>query len=91
MSNFEKIQELLRQKADVESRLKLLPHKGTPEIKTTQTGRYIYIRYRELGKLKSVYVDKYSEELYAIVVNSAQSAKELTKKLRKIEKELALL
>ncbi len=91
MSNFEKIQELLRQKADIESRLKLLPYKGTPEIKTTQAGKYIYIRYRELGKLKSVYVDKYSEELYAIVVNSAQSAKELTKKLRKIEKELALL
>ncbi len=91
MSNFEKIQELLREKADVESRLKLLPFQGTPEIKTSSNGKYIYVRKREMGKLTFSYVDKYSDEAYAFVLNSTKSAKELSKSLRKIDKELALL
>ena len=60
MSNFERIQELLREKAEVESRLKLLPYQGTPELKTNSNGKYIYVRKRDFGKLTSTYVDKYS-------------------------------
>lgn len=91
MSNFERIQELLREKAEVESRLKLLPYQGTPELKTNSNGKYIYVRKRDFGKLTSTYVDKYSEELYGIVVNSTQSAKGLSKRLRQIDRELASL
>ena len=32
--SFSKIQELLRERADYEARLKLLPYDGTPEIKS---------------------------------------------------------
>lgn len=91
MSSFENIQELLREKADIESRLKILPYKGTPEIKSNSNGKYIYIRKRELGKLTSSYVAKYSEELYSIIVKSTQSAKQLYKRIKQINRELANL
>ncbi len=91
MINIDKIQELLMNKASLESRLKLLPYQGTPEIKVNSGLKYIYLRKRELGKLKTTYVDKYSDALYTVVVNSAKIAKELIKQIRKIEKELALL
>ena len=56
-----RIQELLQQRADLQARLKLMPYAGTPEIKETASGRYIYMRKREAGKLTSSYVEKYSE------------------------------
>ena len=33
MSELDKIQELLHQKADLQARLQLIPYDGTPEIK----------------------------------------------------------
>ena len=64
MNNFNNIQELLRKKADLQTRLSLIPYIGTPEIKENKSGKYLYIRKRELGKLTSQYVDKFSDELY---------------------------
>ena len=32
MSEFEQIQELLHQKADIQARIHLLPYDGTPEV-----------------------------------------------------------
>ena len=37
--SFSKIQELLRERADYEARLKLLPYDGTPEIKSRNEQR----------------------------------------------------
>lgn len=91
MSDIEKIRELLWERADVDARIKLLPYQGTVEVKTLEGGRYIYLRKREFGKLISTYVDKYSEETYAIVVKSTSQAKELNKRLRQIDKSLAKL
>ena len=34
MSVFDEIQQVLRQRADYEARLKLLPYDGTPEIQS---------------------------------------------------------
>lgn len=90
-SNFDEIQELLHKKADFQARLALLPYDGTPEIKENSSGKYLYMRKREAGKLKSTYVDKYSEELYAILLRSSREARELRKNIRQVEKELALL
>lgn len=91
MDNFNKIQELLRKKADLQTRLNLIPYIGTPEIKENKSGKYLYIRKRELGKLTSQYVNKFSDELYQTLLRYSKEARELNKEIRKIEKELAML
>lgn len=91
MSYFDKIQELLRKKADLQTRLNLIPYTGTPEIKVNKSGKYIYMRKRELGKLASIYVDKFSDELYQTLLRYSKEARGLQKEIREIEKELAQL
>lgn len=91
MNNFDKIQDLLRQKSDLQARLDLIPYQGTPEIKENGGGRYLYVRKRQLGKLTSKYVDKFSAELYQTLLSYSRSARELRKSINKIERELALL
>ena len=91
MNNFNNIQELLRKKADLQTRLNLIPYTGTPEIKENKSGKYLYIRKREFGKLTSRYVDKFSDELYQALLRYTKEARELQKSIRQIEKELALL
>ena len=91
MNNFAKIQELLRARADLQSRLSLIPYQGSIEIKENGGGKYLYVRSRVLGKLRSEYIDKYSDELYQLLLRQTKEARELKKAIRKIEKELALL
>lgn len=55
MSNFNIIQELLRKKADLQTRLNFIPYTGTPEIKENKSGKYLYMRKREFGRLTSQY------------------------------------
>lgn len=88
-ANYAEIQELLQQKADYQARLNLMPYDGNPEIKEQSGGKYLYIRKRIAGKLKSTYVDVYSEELYQLLLRNAREARELNKAIRKINKELA--
>lgn len=85
------IRELLQQKADLTARLRILPYDSTPEIKELKGQKYLYVRKREMGKLKSTYVGPYSDELYSALLRYAKEARELKKGIRKIEKELALL
>ena len=42
MSNIELIQALINEKADAETRLRLIPYDGTPEIKENKSGKYLY-------------------------------------------------
>ena len=86
-----KIQELLNRRAELQARLNLLPYDGTPEIKTISNKRYLYIRKRELDKVKSTYVGEYSEELYTTLLRNNVESKAIRKEIRQIEKELALL
>ena len=81
----------MRKKADFQTRLNLIPYSGTPEIKENKSGKYLYIRKRELGRLTSQYVDKFSDELYQTLLRYSKEARELTKSIRQIEKELAQL
>ena len=90
-SDFERIRELLHQKADLNARLHLIPYEGTPEVKSKGAGRYLYMRRRVAGKLTSTYVDVYSEELHQLLLRNAAEARELRKQLRRVEKQLASL
>ncbi len=91
MNNYPQIQELLQQRADLLTRLHLLPYDGTPEIKENQSGKYLYIRKRVGSRLTSTYVDVYSEELYQLLLRNNREAREFKKQIRKIEKQLAEL
>ena len=46
MSNIELIQSLINQKAEAEARLNLIPYDGSPEVKESPSGKYLYIRKR---------------------------------------------
>jgi prophage maintenance system killer protein len=86
-----KIDELLRQKADLKSRLKLIPYEGSIEIKTIKDKRYIYLRKRILNKYTSTYVDSYSDELFYSITDALNNAKALKKEIRKINIHLVRL
>lgn len=88
-NQFNMIQELLIKKAELNAKLALLPYDGTPEVKEISSKKYLYVRKRELGKLKSEYVDIYSEELHNLLLRNAKEAKSLRKEIRRIERELA--
>ena len=90
-NNFDLIQELLRQKADLEARLSLLAYEGTPEIKENASGKYIYIRKRVLTRVTSEYIGLYSDDLYGLVVRSTRQAKDLKKQIKGLDKELSKL
>ncbi len=90
-NNFEKTQNLLRIKAEYQARLNLIPYEGTIDIKENSGKKYLYIRKREAGKIKSTYVGLYSEELHQTLLRGVKEARELKKQIRIIEKELASL
>lgn len=91
MKDYLEIQNLLRNKSELESRLKLLPYDGTPEVKTINKEKYIYIRKRVLDKVKSTYVDVYSDDLFNLLVRNNKTARELKKQIKTIDKELIKL
>ncbi len=85
------IRELLRQRADLQARLKLIPYDGTPEVKDIGGQKYLYIRKRVGSRLTSTYVNNYSEELHQLLLRDAKNARELKRQIRKIGKRLAAL
>lgn len=91
MSNIELIQALINEKADAETRLRLIPYDGTPEIKENKSGKYLYIRKRVGSRLTSTYVDVYSDELYQLLLRNVKEVRELKKTIRKLDKKLAEL
>ncbi len=90
-NNFEIIQDLLRSKAEFQARLNLIPYNGSVEIKEVSDKKYLYIRKRIVGKVRSTYVGPYSDELHQVLLKGVKEAKELKKNIRVIEKELAKL
>lgn len=85
---YNEIQELLRSRADLQTRLNLMPYDGTPEIKERGEGKYLYVRKRVVGKQTSTYVGVYTDELYNLLLRNAKEAREIRKTLRSIEKKL---
>lgn len=90
-NQFNEIQSLLRSKAELQARLNLIPYEGTVEIKEIDNKKYVYIRKRIANKVKSIYVDVYSDELYTVLLKQVKDAKDIKKKIREIEKQLAKL
>lgn len=88
MNKLMQIQELLKEKADCQARLNLMPYDGSPEIKEQSGKKYLYVRKRIAGKLTSTYVDVYSDELYQLLLRNARDTRALNKRIRQIEKEL---
>ncbi len=88
---FNVIQDLLRNKAELQARLSLIPYEGTVEIKEIDSKKYLYVRKRIANKVKSTYVGIYSEELHATLLRQVKDAREIKKKIRTIEKELVKL
>ena len=91
MNIFEKTQNLLRNRAELYSKLALIPYDGTVEVKTIDNKKYLYIRKRVGGRVTSTYVGSYSEDLYNLLLKNSKEAKELRKHIRKIEKDLSNL
>ena len=91
MSVFDKIQAVLRERADLNTRLSLIPYEGTPEIKEVNGQKYLYTRKRVGSRITSTYVGVYSDELYQLLLRNTREARELRKQLRKLEKALAEL
>ena len=90
-NDFERQQELLRQQADCNARLALIPYEGTVEVKSQGGSQYLYVRKRVAGKLTSTYVGPYSEELHQLLLHNAAEARGLRKQLRQIRRSLAEL
>lgn len=88
-AKYNEIQELLRNRADLNARLNLMPYDGTPEIKERGNEKYLYVRKRVAGKQTSTYVGAYTEELYNLLLRNAREAREIRKELRSIDKQLA--
>ena len=91
MTEFDKIQKLLQDKADYQARINLIPYDGSPEIKENKSGKYLYIRKRIGSRLTSTYVDVYSDDLYQLLLRNSKELRELKKNIRKIDKQLAEL
>lgn len=91
MSAFDEIQALLRERADLNSRLSLIPYEGTPEIKDVKGRKYLYTRKRIGSRVTSVYVGVYSEELHQLLLRNTKEARELRRQIRKLDKRLAEL
>ena len=91
MSAFDEIQILLRERADLNARLSLIPYEGTPEIKDVKEHKYLYTRKRLGSRVTSTYVGVYSDELYQLLLRNTRDARELRRQIRKIEKRLAEL
>ena len=85
------IQVLLNRRAELQARLNLLPYDGTPEIKTISGKKYLYVRKRELDKVKSTYVGEFDTDLHNTLLRNNAEAKSIRKEIRQVEKELALL
>ncbi len=91
MSVFDDIQALLRERADLNARLSLIPYEGTPEIKEIGGKKYLYTRKRIGSRVTSTYVGPYSDELYQLLLRNTREARELRKQIRKLDKRLSEL
>ena len=91
MSELDKIQELLHQKADLQARLRLIPYDGTPEVKIQGDKQYLYVRKRVGGHNTSTYVDVYSDTLHQLLLRNSRERRELEKQLRQVNRELLAL
>jgi prophage maintenance system killer protein len=61
---------------------------GSVEIRESSGNRFIYLHGRENGLPFTKYAGEYTDELYNLILNNNNKAKEIKKSLRRIVKEL---
>lgn len=83
----ENIAKLIEEKAQISKRLKNLYH-GSVEIREAGEKKYIYVHRREDGVLVTKYVGEFSNELYNLVLENNDLAKDLKRRLRLINRAL---
>ena len=91
MSDFESIQAILHERADLNARLSLIPYEGTAEIKEVKGQKYLYTRKRVGSRVTSTYIGVYSDELYQLLLRNTKEARELRKSIRKLDRKLSEL
>ena len=91
MSAFDEIQAALRDRAELNARLSLIPYEGTPEVKEVNGRKYLYTRKRVGSRITSTYVGVYSDELYQLLLRNSRDAREIRKQLRGLDRKLAEL
>ena len=80
MKNVELI-GMLDDKKRLETQVSSIIH-GSIEVRDKECNKYIYVHYRDNGKLISRYVGEYSDELYNLILNNNIKVKELKKEIK---------
>lgn len=86
MKNLE-LTNLLNDKEKLEEKLNNMIF-GTMEIREKDDKKYIYVHFRENGKLKTKYAGEYTEELYNLILKNNDEVKNVKKEIKKIDKVL---
>lgn len=86
MKNLE-LTNLLNDKEKLEEKLNSMIF-GTMEIRKKDDKKYIYVHFRENGKLKTKYAGEYTEELYNLILKNNDEVKNVKKEIKKIDKVL---
>lgn len=86
MKNLE-LTNLLSDKEKLEEKLNNMIF-GTMEIREKDDKKYIYVHFRENGKLKTKYAGEYTEELYNLILKNNDEVKNVKKEIKKIDKVL---
>lgn len=87
MINNYDIMNLINQKQLIQQRIDSMIY-GSIEIREKDYNKYIYVHYRENGKLISKYIGEYSDELYTLILNNNIEVKKLKKEVKLILKQL---
>lgn len=87
MNNQEKIIELLKEKQLKQYELDGLVY-GAVEVRVNNSKKYIYTHTKENGLQATKYIGEYSDEMYNLILNNNIKAKDLKKRIKKIDKEL---
>ena len=81
------ILELTSEKELISSRLEKMIF-GTVDIREKENKKYIYVQTTIDGIKRNKYVGEYSNELYNLILENNQVAKQLKKRIKEINKEL---
>ena len=84
------IAELLHEKEILISRLNKMVY-GSIEIRSNNEKKYIYVHYKLDGISQTKYAGEYSNELYSLIMENNNLAKQYKKRVRTINKELGAL
>lgn len=87
MSEKTEIMSLLQKREALQHELSDLTY-GSVEIRENNNNKYLYIHYREEGRLTTKYVGEYQDELYNLILKNNVRAKEIKRDIKDINKRL---